>query len=483
MSQKVKKKRNEILTQRHLVICLTSMMFWIGNLAYAGSYTGSAHGNSVNGVNRSTIDGKFSSYSVGNCSHCHEAHASIDGSEPEPSGGVAAGPDPALAFSEEEETCVTCHDGSPVLANIFTPSNKTYRHPMYDYSDKHTLSILEDGLSGAPFRGINRHAECVDCHNPHYIGYPGNVLHSYNAAAPANNNLVSNPLKGVWGVEPLTTPLWSPPTTFTEQNTIPTGSAKEYQICYKCHSYYALQDGDGVTTLIGPSGDYVTDQAMEFSPGNKSAHPVQTTANNRTGASNPKALATVQMKSPWNVAANMGNQTMMCSDCHGNDAASPQGPHGSDKKFMLKDYVGTGTKYYWPTRPDGRLWTLGDVNDNQNNWSTQLFCVNCHPIKSGSSFFNSAHDDSHHYDNVTYQGYSYNGAPCVFCHMAVPHGSKRSRLIAYRSDVAPYDYANTAAVIDGFKKTTRTNYDDTNCYFPDRSGCSDHSDNAGGYDP
>ncbi len=67
---------------------LITLLFLGGSLAYAGDYTNSAHGNSTIGVDRSSIDSKYSAYSNGNCAHCHEAHASLCGVEPEPDTGA-----------------------------------------------------------------------------------------------------------------------------------------------------------------------------------------------------------------------------------------------------------------------------------------------------------------------------------------------------------------------------------------------------------
>ncbi len=446
--------------------------------ASSGPYTASAHGNSTTGVDRSSIDTKYSTFSKGNCAHCHEQHASLDGSEPIPyadTGGYGhAGPDPALLFSEEEGVCETCHDGIPVSRDVKTQRLKTYHHPIAEYSGLHTMSKMEYGLSGAPFRGANRHAECADCHEPHYIGYPGTTYHTYNATDPANNNLVSNPVKGVWGVEPDTYPLWTANKTFTELKTVAVGSSKEYQICFKCHSYYALQDSDGVTTIVGPSGDYITDQAMEFSPGNKSAHPVQVTLTNQTGSSSPRSLVSVQMSSPW---TNVGNQTMWCCDCHGNDATSPVGPHGSDKKFMLK-----GTGQYWPANSAGTLWTLGDAWNNTNNFDAQCVCKNCHPIKSGTAWLNNAHSG----DPGKLSETRHNAKLCINCHIAVPHGSKRSRLIGYTTDPAPYDYNDNTLKVTGVRKPTTgpTSYTKSSCStVSEAQGCHPSDWASGTYEP
>src|SRR4030043_740937 len=48
------------------------------------TYTISAHGNTSYGVNRTGLS-SFN-YSIGNCAHCHEQHASIAGQTITPSG-------------------------------------------------------------------------------------------------------------------------------------------------------------------------------------------------------------------------------------------------------------------------------------------------------------------------------------------------------------------------------------------------------------
>lgn len=448
------------------LLCAAVFMSFMAPAAGAGTYLSSAHGSGTAGVDRSSIDSKYATYAKGNCGHCHEQHASLQGAEPNPVSGAAS---PALGFDRQPSFCVRCHNGTIVLKDIASQLNKTYGHGpmMTTYPERHTLSKLEAGQNGLPFRGTSRHVECADCHEPHSVQ---NTLHVYNTSAPANNNLVSGVIAGVWGVEPNSEPLWlSASTTYTELKP----AQKEYQICFKCHSYYALAASNGVSTLPpGPSGQLVTDQGMEFSKNNRSAHPVRVGLNSQTGSVSPRSLTTAQMKSPWNSAAGIGVQTMYCSDCHGNDASSPVGPHGSSNKYMIKDATNTE----WPKSSiSGQLWSLKNIKDNSYSWSTRLLCAKCHVLFSGGNFKNDVHNDGHHQENGRY---------CVHCHVVVPHGSKRGRLIAYATDPAPYSYPNVT-VIRGFKKSAASpnGYSKKNCYFPNGNGCSDHDSNDGGYDP
>ncbi len=459
---------------------------------WAGTYTSSAHGHSSSGVNRDSI--QTLGYSVGNCAHCHEMHASIGGTEPSP---IGAGPSPLALFALEEKLCFYCHgavsNNVPSLSrDIETQFNKSYRHPV-ERSGRHTVSKLEGASS---FGASNRHAECADCHNPHTIGYPGTAYHQYNTTNPANNNLVSNLLKGVWGVEPIwPSSAWTVPTSFNELR--PTtanpagGATKEYQVCLKCHSYYAFGSAEntstGVTTITNATTEYyLTDQALEFAPANKSGHPVVVTLNNRSGSDSPRALVAssrgARVKSPWTQA--VGDQTMWCSDCHGDDASTgPEGPHASNTKYMLAD------GYTWPIRPDtGKFWTLADVFNDQGNWQTKLLCAKCHPLKVNGRFLNNVHDkDDHYNENYTFGTVSYPGAPCVACHVAVPHGSKRGRLIAYNSDPEPYAALQSdgtkMAVLEGYRKASDPDsYNKRNCYST-INPCRYHKNYQGPYDP
>ncbi len=413
------------------------------------------------------------------CESCHKPHSATNASR--------------LIKGVEEATCDPCHKGTTnggiTAKNVSNaaggPFAKIYTHPTFTVSGKHTPInaspvTTTNTEASTNLNSPNRHAECSDCHNPHAAK---SGLHT------TTTNIVSNVLSGAWGIEPGSATIWSQPTIFTRYDP----AVKEYQICMKCHSYNGLGVvTNGVSTIIGPSGQNVTDQALEYNVNNKSVHPVVVGLTNQTGSGTPKTLVAAQMSSPWNTT--LGANTMYCSDCHGNDAVvsatEPDGPHGSNRKFMLK---GTSTKpsaQYWPANAGGTVvWTLRDVRSNTNSWSTNLFCVNCHPLYSAGTWSgnNIAHLE-HETRSITINGKTYTGVPCVSCHVAIPHGSKRSRLIGYRTDAAPYNYSDPTNanallnVISGFKKATSPSaYQKSNCYST-QSGCTTHS-NAGGYDP
>lgn len=463
------------------------------------------------------------------CMNCHTPH------NPSTSGG------PQLTNQEEAYTCfrgaagssneAPCH-GNGATRNLDiedVASRTTCNIPMLSTNSHYTHVDLGDLAPQSyliwPPSSTPGHVDptCVECHNPHQAEPGDHVTANQGPDArtgwyPTNpTNLVSPALTGVPGVLPSWSPSdWGVTTTFSTVES----AQYEYQICFKCHSYYSFHWGGGENTNAGTLGtgitsitteetstapaeagvgSYLTDQAVEFNPYNKSAHPVVNTLNNQAG-SYAKGLTAAQMYSPW---TNVGAQTMYCSDCHGaNDepGGDPRGPHGSSNPFMLK-----GQNTDWPINSStNEPFTLGDLFSGT---ATGLFCLNCHPLYPGggyNGFYNNVHGNPNHYDNTTLnggQGFDinnnyYHGIPCVSCHLAVPHGGKRSRLIGYEKndtvyigDIAPYNYTNASnnysyLLIDGFKASTAGpgGYVQSNCWSTS-SQCSNHSGyTAGAYD-
>lgn len=423
-----------------------------------------AHATVTNVYADTTVNATYGTSTVDSlgCVNCHKPH-----------NGEGK---PYLLRKVEENTCfqgagsgttstVPCHGtgGAKDIQSILTSVTKVYRHPVADAALQGNHSNLDvffgtnvasDGGTGVTW-SANKHAECTDCHNPHQAkaGSHAPAGSWYPATATATTNAVSGPLTGVTGVEPTWPGVgWTQPTTFTTQES----ATKEYQICMKCHSYWGLgsaSNGISVHTITS-EGVPATDQAYEFNPKNRSAHPVVMTTiqmkaagGNTNIAANEGRYATpltaAALKSPWN--GSPGNQTMMCSDCHGADSentgADPKGPHGSSVHFMLK-----GTNKNWPAGPDGsgaavpggKLYTMAD-----GQLGKQIFCLNCHvyepePIDGTITVHSSS------------SGQMQNNA-CVECHIAVPHGGKVSRLIGYDSMPSPYNYTYGGRAYLGLK--------------------------------
>ncbi len=375
------------------------------------------------------------------CRNCHRSH------------GASA----AQAYNlrgAEEATCFQCHGNPPLTGarNIQALFLKTYKHPTVTVSAKHK-DPEADGTNFTYSPINNRHAECQDCHDQHQ---------SKTGTHIPPGNLISNVLLGQWGVEPVYgAAAWVAPASYTRQVFANTTGYKEYQLCLKCHSSYAF----GTTPPVN-----ITDQTIEMNPNNRGAHPVLRSLSLQTGSVVTKALAATQMSAPW--AAGIGTQTMYCTDCHGEDTAGePQGPHGSNTQYMRQ-----GTNKYWPKNAAAALYNLGTL-DTTDAHLAGLFCRNCHPLRTaaGNTWQNNVHQE--HSDSAMVGVV----VPCVACHVVVPHGSRRGRLIGYAAETAPYNYSGAGAVdkllINGFKKsaTGKDTYATSDCYSTNAACSGGHS--------
>lgn len=327
----------------------------------------------------------------------------------------------------EENLCYKCHGNVSAAANgrglanntvdIYTPFQSTYRHPVASgtqgtpvHSDQETKSDLL----------TKRHAECADCHDPHNAA-------SGNAAD--NSSVAGNVLRGVVGVRPTAWPAnWTtvPGANWTVEKLDGQTSDYEAYLCLKCHSSYLDPTGYGTTapmtisTNTGGATYRQTDLALEFNPNNQSGH-------NILGTTSVFPKTTVAQGLPYSfgapdlnlnttlgfsdTAATYNQQKVTCSDCHSYDGTGAIGPHGSGSKFMV-DAPTAGQTANWYTTQLG-------------NWGTSNFlCRKCHTSMT---------------TNTTHSNHSSRGLSCERCHVRIPHGWKRPRLLRRATvDQLPY---------------------------------------------
>jgi hypothetical protein len=366
----------------------------------------------------------------------------------------------------------------------------------------------------------NRHVECTDCHNPHRVmrrrmfnddhlsggldsaGTHAHDISDIQAETPysTHNNLASGVLRGTFGVEPVYTSnnFNIEPTDFTVKRGDPGtpgfggGSTnvtepyvtREYQICLKCHSNYAydtppMMSDSSATTQSGINNvTQYTNQAREYNSPNthqpegvsmgadggadpswnnnnhRGWHPVM----NNTGRDPAMRQADASnWLAPFN--ADVGNQTMYCTDCHGSNTGvgtvdpdpgtengNVWGPHGSTNPFLLKgDWSGNvsgSNRNDFTNRPG-----TGELNGNSD--VTDHLCFKCHDFDeyastagTGASGYggngcmmcgpgtNRINLHRFHVAQVT-------NFRCNLCHVAVPHGWKNKAFLVNLNDVGP----------------------------------------------
>ena len=429
------------------------------------------------------------------CLNCHDTHT-VQGARRLLREGTDSVTTPKSGGNSAiEQTCYQCHSSAAesILTSTATVPNiksdfSLLRHMPIDLQPEvHDIGTGVGIRRGKDFlesqsllgKGAlqNRHAECTDCHNPHRV--TKNRLFNGNSAVPdaagthnLGSNIASGVLRGTTGVEPI----YGAAANFTT-NPIAydlkrgdggvgagTSSAsawvtREYQVCLKCHSDFAYDTPPtpGVspgTTPAGTNGvNQYTNQAMEFRApaahkgeigssdsgasaayglnNHRSWHPVI----DNTGRTNAiRRTAVASFRTPW--GANVGVQTMYCSDCHGSSTAadsivpaggengSPWGPHGSNNDFILKgEWSGTtGT------------------NARDVGYTANALCFKCHTPSiyadrnggGGTGFSDSGGTNLHalHVDKI-------GRLRCTWCHVAVPHGWKNKALLVNLNDVGP----------------------------------------------
>jgi len=299
------------------------------------------------------------------CLACHRSH-----------GGMAAksllkGTNPISGLIEDEEwTCLNCHNGNVASKDIDSMFIKLSKHDVKGVSGAHMPSRA---FSGDPVRetaanlGANRHAECADCHNSHGTKAGNHTI------GGINGDIIAPNLIGSWGVKPSVWPLSGPALMYQVvdfTSTVPGADNLEGYLCMKCHSYYAY----GVIPPDVPSGNAdgsivrESDISDDFNINNEGFHPVFTQGRNRPlttanpnwpanglGLTNTFTYLDFPGIGPRTGFFNVTHDsTITCTDCHGPDSAlDPQGPHGSNNKWILR-------------------------NNERSVGSVQNFCYNCH---------------------------------------------------------------------------------------------------------
>lgn len=367
--------------------------------------------------------------------------------------------------SREEALCLQCHGSgatltiggvsvptrkAPGASNVATAIMATYGHPTTSVVGAHSDQETSAGLGVA-----NRHAECVDCHDPH------GASHGATSAIHASDVSTAGPaLYGAIGIAvnySITATNWSTPTVSWYSAQVLDGGATDFEahLCFKCHSSYVSLP----TTKSAPSRMTTpTNLAQEFNPYNFSVH-------NVVGQSNPGGST----KTTFTVKPTNGNTTtvtwalptqanwlrgglspsskLTCTGCHSNTLANAKGPHGATTTFAIDP------AYPFPYRN-------ATMNRSFAFAQTNVICAKCHVLNTNT--------------NAAHSGNSSHATRCIACHSPTPHGWKRPRLITFKSDPVPY----RSLGLDGLQVSSHSgSWSASDCQAAGGSGisCSSHS--------
>lgn len=386
------------------------------------------------------------------CGNCHDPHASsfqrlTAWTRPAGATSLNAGSreNTSVGLSREQNLCYQCHGNGTTAydgvttrraadaKDVVSKAALLYGHDPASYLNKHSDTEFESGVSGA-----NRHAECVDCHDPHLAKSINGVATQEGLESTAGPALFG--ARGVKPNYPASGPM-SAPSSYTERYL--TGANDDYEayVCFRCHSSYTLDAYPRTITRSNGTTYTATDLAREFNPSNYSYHNVlgQAVAGQTVFGvvpENQTTTITVTWPLPTEnvfVAGYNWNTKLTCTSCHANDANSAtqaKGPHGSAARWIL-DPAYSGD---WKNAGLSSGSTNGMAYQNGTS-ATDIICAKCHDLYGTggiNGWSNTAHSRSAHFVTRTDAKY------CTTCHTGVPHGWKRPRLLGYSTDPAPY---------------------------------------------
>ncbi|HUC54612.1 MAG TPA: cytochrome c3 family protein [Candidatus Cybelea sp.] len=247
--------------------------------------------------------GSYSTVALNACTSCHVSHNAR---------GTAR-----LLRGPDEQDCMACHGGgsnvSPAALNIFAEYAKT-GHPIPSGNNLH------DAAETAVLNN-NRHATCVDCHNPHASNQA--VTFTPPPAIRASETAVAgiNALDGVSVLNP---------------------AINQYENCLRCHGTSAgkvLDPKYGYHPLRVVSAGDPLNLIPEFALTSSSSHPV--THDRSSPLSQPSLRAQMIQLDGITLGRSVGTR-ILCTDCHNSDdnrefgGAGPNGPHGSKWTHILE---------------------------------------------------------------------------------------------------------------------------------------------------
>jgi predicted CXXCH cytochrome family protein len=273
---------------------------------YVTGWTNSAHATAGNKTtNQNGINlGPYSTVALNACASCHMEHNAP---------GAAR-----LLRGKNENDCLACHGAatnmSPAALNVSAEFGKA-GHPFSTSSGTHDAA--ETALLNQ-----NRHATCVDCHNPH-------------AALPVTS---FQPPPAIRPSQTLAEGI-----SATDGITVLNPAVNQYENCLRCHG-----TSTGKTVLPATYG-YLPVWAVaygdplnvipQFAQLATSSHPVM---HDRTSPYvQPSLRAFMVNEDGVTPGRSMGTRSL-CTDCHNSDdnrefgGTGPNGPHGSKWTHILE---------------------------------------------------------------------------------------------------------------------------------------------------
>ncbi len=362
----------------------------------AGTYTESAHGDSVAGVNRQATSA--AGYARGNCGHCHEQHASINNQEPVPVGGAPSGylllsdqsSDKTVnPYSQADNVCFNCHSStgsvqqgsfsnknysstfggaSTTITSIMDAFNQSSYHNLYDVRRLITGQSGTKSFSDFPADS----SPCSGCHNVHMAkrnrATPGDPTNTAISKPSDHNNLFGDDSPGERMTNPDYGGNYQPPMYFNSSNLEPDGLGSDQTIqasktpdysefCTDCHNPTSTI----YSTTLGRDLRQIDWDNEKHGKGDADGY--------------------LSVDAPFIAGTGSMGYVLSCLDCHE--------PHGSPNPFLIRPSVNGALLAGVPSASTGLGWDYlcdrchDDDNSTIHHSSidrayTKRMCSSCH---------------------------------------------------------------------------------------------------------
>jgi predicted CXXCH cytochrome family protein len=312
---------------------------------FLAGWTNSIHataGNKTSNQNGINL-GPYSTIALNACSGCHMEHNAPGGAR--------------LLRGKNENDCVGCHSGnanmSPAALNVFAEFSKA-AHPFSTASGAHDAAE-------AAVLNQNRHATCVDCHNPHS---------SLQVSAFLPPPTIRPSQNGVEGI------------SATDAVTVLNPAVNQYENCFRCHGSSTGKTAMPATfgylpVWVVAYGDPLN-VIPQFAPLATSSHPV---THDRSSPYPQPSLRAFMLNEDGVTPGRAMGARILCSDCHNSDdnrefgGTGPNGPHGSKWTHILERRY-EFSRAALPGQPITNLFPNPDLTVN----GPYALCGKCHDL-------------------------------------------------------------------------------------------------------
>ena len=332
------------------------------------NWTGSIHATAVNRISaqpslagsdirrplRAGLLGPYTSLRKNGCLSCHESHNSAKG----------------LLRGTDDQDCLICHNGgqnvSPPAPNISAEmASPKVAHAPAAVAGNNGHSAHESELLNH-----NRHANCVDCHNPHATKRVDMTF-----SAPP---LIRASQAGVVGI------------SGTDGRSVVYPAANQFESCLRCHGSSTGKTNPtqfGYLPLRMTAGGDALNVLTQFAATSASSHPVM---HDRNSPFPQPSLRTNMLDLDGTRMGRSVGVRILCTDCHNSDdnrefgGTGPNGPHGSKYSHILERRYDM-SQASLPGQPITNLNVPPDLTATGN----YALCAKCHDLSrvmANSSF-------------------------------------------------------------------------------------------------